>query len=189
MWRLFNKTAVKRIPPRFGESRSSEPGIIYAAYGTIKATEHLCIHYLSCRAIESYQVLPISNAIGRTIAGQLLAAENQELDRKALEQLLALNTPISHVIEFGFYFRRDGSKKELFKAAFNFRINGYSTRHVAIECCRFLEFVAHEQVAYVDEDGQLRPPPLLTQSKVWIREFWATAVFRRYRRFAVREES
>lgn len=57
MWSLFHhKSTIKNALPRFGESRSSEPEAIYAAYGTIKATERLCINYLSCRAIEPGKV-------------------------------------------------------------------------------------------------------------------------------------
>jgi hypothetical protein len=138
--------------------------------------------------VQSSDSLLRSNILGRAIAVQLLAAEKRSGEAEALKTLLAIDASPTHVIRFGLEFRRDGSKKELFAAALNFRLPGWDGNYIARECCDFLTFIAKDQEAFLDAEGRLCPPPLLTQSKIYVREFWATAVFRRYRRFALGTE-
>lgn len=67
--------------------------------------------------------------------------------------------------------------------ALDLRLPGYSADGIARELCKFVVFLAHDQTAHIDAEGRVRLPAVLTQSKVWVREFWAVALFRRYRRY------
>lgn len=85
---------------------------------------------------------------------------------------------VTHQVTFGYTTRMGGVYHELLGGALNFSLPGYDTNSVARTCC---EFVHDRLVSYRHRD---RPPLELTQTKLWVREYWLNHLFIRYNWFA-----